>query len=51
MPLSMAIGRELDAGYIAELIKKSCVYAKYTTPVAVALGYKYTYIMIILMIN
>ena len=30
--------------YIHELIKKSCVYAKYTMPVAMALGYKHSYI-------
>ena len=39
----MAIGREPDVGHIAELIKKFCVYAKYTMLVAMASGYKYIY--------
>ena len=39
-PFSMVIGQEPDEEYIAELIKKSRVYAKYTMPVAMALGYK-----------
>ena len=42
--MSMVIGCEPDAGYIAELIEKSRIYPKYITPVAMALGYKYTYI-------
>ena len=39
----MAFGREQDEGYIAEQIKKSCVYPKYIMPVAMASGYKYSY--------
>ena len=38
--MSMAIGREPDAGYIAEFIENSHVYPKYTPPVAMALRYK-----------
>ena len=41
--MSMVIGHEPDAGYIAELIEKSRIYPKYTTPVAMALEYKCFY--------
>ena len=33
--------REPGVEYITELIKKSCIYPNYTTPIAMALGYKY----------